>query len=327
VNFAQSVGRRLPFPRDLAAAALWHDVGALVQGRPPGGLSVAEARLRHDLARCRDLLDSGHAQAAIEAADALLAAAPTSVPVLRLKLDAEMAAGRSRGALRTIRTLRRRQDTRTLAALEQRLVGSTLADETDWIPDLPPGGPCRDPDGPSLVLVAGDAWRSRQRSIWVDEILGALVAADLRPVVVLAPGTRFDPPGAGETMPRPGTVTWFPIDLGPSYPTDPPADRAVLDHAWVAAAAARTIRPARIVALVAGDQRGLTAGISLRDAVACPLAAVVAASEPVVDWPGTSARRLNRADRVIRAPDQADPGLIRALRGIADLGAPRRVEA
>jgi hypothetical protein len=327
VTFARSLARRIPFPRDLAAAALWHDVGALVRGQPPAGLSLEEARIRHDLARCRRLLARGHAEAAIEVADAALAATPANTPLLRLKVDAEVAAGRSRAALSTIRKLRRGQDSPALAMQELRLAGSTLVDETDWVPELPPAQPCADPEGPSLVLVAETAWRTRRRSTWVDDILVAIARADLRPVVMLAPGVRLDPSDASLTQVRSDLVRWIPTDLGPSYPVDPPADRAALDFAWAAAAAARSIGPARIVALVVGDAGGLSAGISLRGTVGCPLAAVISTSAGSVAWPGTSARRLDRVDRIIEAPDPADAALLPALRAIGDLGASRRVGA
>ena len=308
----RQVARRLPFPRDLAAAALWSDLRALLAGRPPGGVPVREARLRRDTARGRELLRGGRAGAAVEVADALLAIAPASVPAFWLKLDAEVATGRSRDALRTIRALRRREDAPKLAALERRLAGLVLVEETDWVPGLPAAAPCHDPDGPSLVLVPGDDL-GPEGSRWVEGALEALAAAGLRPVVLVVRGAQ--PGSAGDHVAAlPGPVSRVRIDLGPSWPADAPADRRILDVAWAAASVARTMRPARVVALVGGSGDALVAGVALGEATGCPAIAVVAAAEPGRDWPGTSARRLERARAVIAAPDPMAQELLEFLR-------------
>jgi len=317
-----SLRRLLPFPRDLAATAVWHDLGALFAGRPPGNLPVAEARRRSRLIAGEDLLARGDPDGAIRVADALLAAGPPSVPALRLRLAAEQASGRSRAALRTVQAIRNREDSARLADLEVRLAGTILVEETDWVPLLPPRPPCRNPQGPAIVIIPPEHGRGPQRAGSLDAVLRDLAEADLRPVAIPPPGSPAPASAADGGLERAAT-RWHPLDLGPAYPADPPADRLVLDHAWAAAAAARTIQPSLVIALVPhGDEHCLAVGLALGAAIGCPVAAIVGpgSTPDHAARPGTG--RLRRADRVITTGAADDPALGTALRALvsADAG-------
>ncbi len=281
---------------------------------------------RLDLAAAADLLARGDVEGAIRAADDLLLARPSSLAALRLRLDAEQAAGRSRAALRTVREIRRRKDADGLAALERVLAATMLLEETDWVPDLAPRPPCHDPEGPSIVIVPPDRGRGPGRTEWVDGILGDLAEADLRPVAIPPPGAPSPLPADG-AEPGDHAIRWHPLDLGPAYPADPPADRAVLDHAWAAAAAARTIRPSRVIALVAeGDAHAVAVGLALKAATGCPLAAIVGPGPRTgPETPGSA--RLRLVDRVVVTGAANDPGLVAALRALDELLPAPRVTA
>ena len=139
---------------------------------------------------------------------------------------------------------------------------------------------------------------------------------------------RPRPAGAGsvpgDAGAAPEGVSWLPLDLGPTYPADPPADRAALDHAWAAALAARSVRPARIVVLVAGErQYELAVGLALQAAIACPLTALVASGTVRPGASGPLATRLRAADRVIDMGDASGGSVadrLRVLGGPAQAG-------
>ena len=168
------------------------------------------------------------------------------------------------------------------------------------------------------------------QAAWIRDVLAGLADAGLRPVVFSSPGEsaarRPRPAGAGSVQGDAGAapegVSWLPLDLGPAYPADPPADRAALDHAWAAALAARSVRPARIVVLVAGGrQHELAVGLALQAAIACPLTALVASGTVRPGASGPLATRLRAADRVIDMGDASGGSVadrLRVLGGPAD---------
>jgi len=326
LGLRRSVARVLPFPRDQAAAAVWRDVVALLRGDPPRGVPVDEARLRHDLANTRDLVAAGDYDAVLAASDAVLATHPASVHVLRLRLQAQQAAGRTREALRTVRAIRRLDDSQTMARLERRLAGALLLDDTAWVPELLPCPSMVDPAGPTIVLVPDVDGHAPEPGAWVDEVLAGLVDAGVRPVVLSSPCAsatgRLRPAGTEATTTSAG-VARHPLDLGPGYPADPPADRAANDHAWAASIAARSIRPARIVALVVGErQHELAVGLALRAALGCPLAALVAPETLAQRAVEPLASRLRAADRVMDLGDATDGSAVDRLRGLDELAGP-----
>jgi hypothetical protein len=272
------------------------------------------------------MLAGGDYDAVLAATDPMLAAHPAGIAVLKLRLQAQQATGRPGAALRTVRAIRRLDDSRTMADLERRLAGAVLLDHTSWVPELPAHPSVVDAAGPTIVFAPLFDDRAPGLGAWVDAVLAGLNDAGLRPVVMSSPGAtavgRSSPSGT-VTRPGRGGVPWYRLDLGPAYPTDAPADRAVHDHAWAAAFAARSIRPARLVALVAhASQHELTVGLALRAALACPLAAVVAPGTlaPAVEGPVPA--RLRAADLVITFDDTIRGNTVERLRGLGELAGP-----
>ena len=282
-------------------------------GTPPGGLHPREARQRRDAQLARDLLRRGRPDAAIVAADAALADTPTSLPALRVPLDGAIALGRTGEALRAARAMRALGAPEDLTATERRLVGQLLVDETDWAPGLA-SSLCSNPDGPSLLLLPATP-DDPDALAWVDRVLASATAAGLRPVVV-----QVISPAHGAATDVPRGVEVVRVELGSAYPKDAAPDRRATDRAWASASAARALRPARIIALVAREQGTLATGLALQAAIGCQLVAVVREATPGDGWPGTSARRLGRADLVVAAADASGPAVVEALRGIATPG-------
>ena len=213
-----------------------------------------------------------------------------------------------------------------MARLERRLAGALLLNETSWVPELPAHPVVVDPAGPTIVLAPAVDVRVSGLGAWVDDVLAGLANAGMRPVVFPSPGAsaigRSRPAGT-ETGPGTAGVAWHPLDLGPGYPADPPADRAAHDHAWAAAIAARAIRPARIVALVVRErQHELTVGLALRAALACPLAALVAPGTLAPETEEPLETRLRGADLVIDLGDPSGGSAVARLRRLDELAGP-----
>ena len=299
------VGRILPFPRNMAASALWHDAAALLRGYPPGQMTVEEAGLRRDHASVRRQTSRGNAGAAVQAAEAIVARYGASLRTLEILLDAQVHGERWESALRTVRRLRRLDDRARYATLERELAGRILVAASAWVPELDPGPPAVDPLGPTILLLPAAAGVSATQHEWLLATVARLATGCaglmiLGDAAVMGTATSNPDPGlAGARRPIPVR----PLDLGPLYPAGAPPDRHLTDLAWAAVAAVRDVRPARCIAVVLpGVAPEISIALAVRRATGVPAVAISpAAAEPVAAVPAGAAARLRATDLHVTA--------------------------
>lgn len=199
------------------------------------------------LRRAQAALDRGDPDAALAETSAILADHPTSRRALLVQREAQFRRGDQTERLRTVRRLRRLEDSPKLAAETARITSRLRETDPRWLPHVPgPPHPVtpRSPDVVLHLLKESLPYRQTGFSLRSQQNLLAAVAAGLEPVVVTQPGFPRD--RGVEAVPEReevGGIVHHRLDPGPGY-ADVPLDAQLETWAWLAARVARAERPA-----------------------------------------------------------------------------------
>lgn len=278
-RIVRRIADRLPSPRDEALMIAAEAGYAVVTGRKVRGgvsLHVEPPINRVAFARATAALDAGDLETALERADGLAVAHPTSVRVQRLRREIFARQGDLSGQASALHRAHVLDDTAERREKERLLLGRLVETSPGWLPRVRGVARPVEPTDEATVLhllkeslpylTNGFTMRSRYNLI-------AQRDAGLRPVVVTALGF---PRLLGRTAIEPVDVVdgidHHRLDLGPSYPLERAFDLLLEDQAWLSARIARQVAPA-ILHASSGHRGYETAlvGIALREHVRRPL--------------------------------------------------------
>jgi glycosyltransferase involved in cell wall biosynthesis len=278
-RIVRRVADRLGSPRDEAFVHFAEAGYALITGGKTYGNKLSQHREprinRVALREAEAAFDAGDYDTALARVDALAAAHPDSVRVLRLRRDIEGKQGALTEQARTLHRIHELERTEDGLRPERMVLGRIVETSPGWLPRVPgPARPVEAREGVILNLLKesvpyltnGFTMRSRYNLI-------AARDAGLRPEVVTNLG-----------FPRLLGVTSFPavedidgishhrLDLGKAHPADGPFDVVLGEQAWLTARLARRIAPS-IIHAGSGHRGYETAlvGAAVRDHIRRPL--------------------------------------------------------
>jgi phosphatidyl-myo-inositol dimannoside synthase len=270
---------RLSPPRDEALMTGAEAAYALLTGRRVrSGLSthVEPSINRFAFERAQSALDDDDLATALERADGLAQAHPTSVRVQRLRREIFAKQGNLTEQARALHRMHLLDDRPERHEAERRLVGRIVETVPGWLPRIVgPARPVQPADQGAVLhllkesmpyLTNGFTMRSRYNLL-------AQRDAGLQPTVVTSLG--FPRLLGVDTIPAVEQVDGIAhhrLDLGPTYSDERPFDLVLADQSWLTARVARSVAPA-IIHASSGHRGYETAlvGIALRAHIRRPL--------------------------------------------------------